>query len=173
MSWVALAFVAAGTLVRFLPHPMNMTPIVALALFSGRHFPARFALVLTLATMLIGDIAKGWVVQNLMGYVSLGLIVAAGAVLRRRRATAWTTALAATPASSLAFFLLSNFGVWLEGRLYPLDQQGLIACYVAGVPFFRNQLLGDLLFVAVLFGGFQWVTRSLEKMSPIRGSALR
>ena len=29
---------------------------------------------------------------------------------------------------------------------------GLIACYLAAIPFFRNTLLSDLLFTAVFFG---------------------
>ena len=165
MNWIALAFITAGTLMRFLPHPFNMTPIVALAIFSGRRFSMRFALALTLGTMLIGDVALGWVPQNLMGYLSLAAAVVLGAYLRNRKTVAWIPVLGAAVSSSLIFFLLSNFGVWLEGRLYPLTGQGLVSCYVAAVPFYKNQLFGDLLYTAVLFGGFQCVCSKKPALS--------
>jgi len=57
-------------------------------------------------------------------------------------------------AGSVLFFLITNFGVWWFQSLYPHTLDGLIACYVAAIPFFRNTLLGDLLYTAVLFGGF-------------------
>ena len=59
-------------------------------------------------------------------------------------------------ASSL-FFLMSNFGVWTTGLMYPLTVQGLIACYTAALPFFLNTLAGDLLYSSALFGSFELV----------------
>jgi len=56
--------------------------------------------------------------------------------------------------SSILFFVFTNFGVWAFGSLYPKTVEGLIACYVAAIPFFQNTLLGDALYTAVLFGGF-------------------
>jgi hypothetical protein len=53
---------------------------------------------------------------------------------------------------SVSFFLISNFGVWAATNTYPKSASGLITCYVAGIPFFRHGLEGDLLFTAVAFG---------------------
>ena len=61
--------------------------------------------------------------------------------------------------SSALFFLVTNFGVWAFGSLYPMTWDGLIACYVAAVPFFRNTLQGDLFYTLVLFGGFRLLER--------------
>ncbi len=45
--------------------------------------------------------------------------------------------------------------MWALGALYPKTLAGLEACFVAAIPFFRNTLVGDLFYTAVLFGGFQ------------------
>jgi hypothetical protein len=56
----------------------------------------------------------------------------------------------ATLAGSIQFFVVTNFACWV--LWYPHTAAGLVACYVAAVPFFQNTLLGDAVFVAVLFG---------------------
>lgn len=53
--------------------------------------------------------------------------------------------------SSTGFFLLSNGAVWLRGNLYPHTAAGLGACYTAGLPFYRNDLVSTLAFSALFF----------------------
>ncbi len=157
MMWTAAGFLAVGALVRFIPHPYNLTPLTAMALFAGASLPAPVALVLAVGALFVGDVALGWVAQNLMGYLAIGLTVLLGLGVRRGRRPVAITGAALS--GSLIFFLLSNFGVWLEGLLYPKTWAGLVACYVAGIPFYRHQLLGDLAYTALLFGGFALVCR--------------
>ncbi len=57
------------------------------------------------------------------------------------------------------FYLVTNFAVWTFDSLYPKTWDGLIACYTAAIPFFRNSLIGDIFFAAVLFGGFAVLER--------------
>ena len=57
--------------------------------------------------------------------------------------------------ASVIFFLVSNFGVWFSSGMYTKDIGGLIACYTAGIPFFKNTVLGDLVYSAALFGLFE------------------
>ena len=150
--WLAVGFLVVGILARFVPHLPNMTPVTALALFAGAWLPVPLALTLTISGMVIGDVALGWVAQNLIGYLAIGLTVGLGVWLRARQRP---LVIAGTALSgSLLFFLLSNFGVWLEGLLYPRTWDGLVACYAAGLPFYRHQLAGDLIATTVLFGGF-------------------
>ena len=68
--------------------------------------------------------------------------------------------------SSLAFFVLSNLGVWASGY-YPRTLAGLVECYVAAVPFFRNTLASDVLYSAVLFGGYALIARLMERRSEV------
>ena len=59
------------------------------------------------------------------------------------------------------FFIVTNFGVWLVGNLYPKTLAGLAGCYVAAIPFFRNTLAGNVVYTLVLFGGFALAQRYL------------
>ena len=56
--------------------------------------------------------------------------------------------------SSGIFFLVSNFGVWAGGTMYPKNFGGLITCYAAGVPFIHNTIISDALFTTVLLGTY-------------------
>jgi hypothetical protein len=60
-----------------------------------------------------------------------------------------------TIAGSILFFVVTNFGVWWFFDTYPKNSHGLLACYVAGIPYFRGTLCGDLIGSAILFGGDQ------------------
>jgi hypothetical protein len=51
---------------------------------------------------------------------------------------------------------------------------GLTACYVAALPFFRNEIVGDLFYASLLFGGFALLERlfaALRESTPARGLA--
>jgi hypothetical protein len=61
----------------------------------------------------------------------------------------------ATLIGLLVFFLVTNFAVWWMFNTYPKTWEGLVACYVAAIPFVRNQLMGDTFYVVVLFGGYE------------------
>jgi hypothetical protein len=61
-------------------------------------------------------------------------------------------------ASSVFFFVTSNFAVWMFSGIYARDAGGLVKCYIAALPFFQNTLMGDLFWTTVLFGGF-WLAR--------------
>ncbi|MEP7235969.1 MAG: DUF6580 family putative transport protein, partial [Ignavibacteriota bacterium] len=57
---------------------------------------------------------------------------------------------------SLGFFLITNFAWWpFYTTLYPHTIGGLIQSYTMALPFYKNSLTSDLLFSAVLFGGFE------------------
>jgi hypothetical protein len=57
--------------------------------------------------------------------------------------------------SSVIFFIVSNFGVWL--LYYPQTLEGLIQCYALAIPFFFNTVLGDLIFSALLIFPFYFL----------------
>jgi hypothetical protein len=87
-------------------------------------------------------------------YASVALIVMLGWAISGRRRSVVPVATAAISASIL-FFVLTNFGMWLFGGFYPRTMEGLVACYVAAIPFFQNTVAGDLFYAALLFGGFR------------------
>jgi len=154
-----LAAIAAAAALRLVPHPPNFTPVGALALFSGAYLGRRaLAFAAPLGALLVSDAIIGF--HAAMPFVYAG--VAAAVVLGQlalSRLSALRVAGAAV-ASSAIFFVLTNFGVWLQSGMYPPTLAGLAACYAAAIPFFQNSLAGDLFFSGLLFGGFALLERA-------------
>jgi drug/metabolite transporter (DMT)-like permease len=154
------AIVGLAALSRLLPHPPNVTPIAAMALFAGAHFRDRkVAFLLPIAAMFLSDLALGFAVYGATllksqpaVYLSMLITVVIGRLIRNKRSVSKIAA--ATFANAVIFYVVTNFSVWAGDPLYPKTWTGLIACYTAALPFFRNSLIGDFSFVAVLFGGF-------------------
>ncbi|MCO6440948.1 MAG: hypothetical protein J5I81_07655 [Nitrococcus mobilis] len=163
LTGIMLAAMAA----RLLPHPPNFTPIEAVALFGGAYVAdRRLAFLLPLLALLLSDLVLGFVVYGYglfyggmaFVYASVALITALGMGGLRRRVTVFRVAGCAVVAASL-FFIVTNFGTWLTSGLYPYSASGLLACYLAGLPFFHYTLAGTLGYTALLFGGLVLVRR--------------
>ena len=142
-----IAFVLIAILSRLIPHLPNFTAVTATALFAGRHFKNKaFAFAVPFTVMILSDVILGFYAISWFVYASFAVVVFIGQWSQKMNVLTVLT-------SSLTFFIISNFGVWLLG--YPLTVEGLIACYTAAIPFFRNALLGDLFYATVLFLQFQ------------------
>ncbi|HEU5482461.1 MAG TPA: DUF6580 family putative transport protein [Sphingomicrobium sp.] len=166
-----LAIFAAAAM-RLLPHPPNFSPIAAMALFSGAYLPRRLlAFAAPFGALILSDLVLGGFYPGMnFVYLSFGLTVLIGWAVAKRK-TALTIAGAAL-ASSVLFFVLTNFGMWLFSGFYPLTWGGLVACYVAAIPFFQNTVAGDLFFTALLFGGFAIAERLVPALRRPREAAL-
>lgn len=145
----ALLLLALGIAGRLIPHPWNVTPLIAIALFGGAVLPGRWAVGLPVAIAAASDVLLGWHTTLPFTWAGFALAAWIGQWLRRPSVARIATG---SLAASTAFFLLSNFGVWLVGGLYPATADGFWACYVAAVPFFRQMLIGDLVCTGALFG---------------------
>jgi hypothetical protein len=156
---IALAsMVLAATATRLFPHPPNMTSIAAVALFAGAYFQdRRLAFAVPLTALFLGDLVIGFHDGMPVVYLSFALIVGVGLWLGGRRQPALVAG--ATLFSAVLFFVLTNFGVWAFGDMYPRTGAGLVACYVAALPFFGNTVAGDLFYALLLFGGFALLER--------------
>jgi hypothetical protein len=140
---------------RLLPHPLNFVPIAAIALFAGYLFGNRLSsIAIPLSAMIVGDLLIGTYDYRVMlvVYASLSLPIAMSGLLRGGIGP--QRLLGVVVASSLLFFVATNFAVWYFGSLYTHDASGLFECYIAAIPFFKFTLLGDLMWTAVLFGGY-------------------
>jgi len=156
----------SAAVMRLVPHPPNVTPIGAMALFGGAYFATkRTAFLVPLAAMYLSDLVLGFFVYDygwfhgLMPFVygSFAMTVCLGLLIRRRLTPLMVGGAAMT--GSVLFFIVTNFGVWLVSHLYPKTVEGLVGCYVAAIPFFRNTLAGDAVYSLVLFGGFALAQR--------------
>lgn len=159
---VLLVLVVAVALYRVLPHLPNVTPVAAMALFAGTYFAdRRLALLLPVAALLISDLFLGFYASMPFVYIAFAITVGLGVFLSKR-INAINVA-ASGLVGSILFFIITNFGTWLVGDMYPHDLAGLMQAYVAGIPFYRYTLLGDLFFIAVFFGGFSLIQQHLSQ----------
>jgi hypothetical protein len=151
---LAYIFVIIAVAIRFLPHPMSFTPVGAALLFFGARGP-RNRMWIPLALLAASDIVLTTMVYRYVfawdhfvtwawyaGMLLLGTQLRKGGPVK---------IMSAALVGSVSFFLLSNFAVWAAWKMYPMNMTGLLACYDAGLPFFRRGLEGDLLFTAAMF----------------------
>lgn len=149
--------IALAAIFRLVPHWPNFTPIAAIALFGGTYLRQKYlAFIIPLAALFISDLIIGFHAYIIAVYLSFTLVVMLGFYLRRRLNAIHLAG--ASLLSSILFFFITNYAVWFSTPFYSSDMQGLVTCYVAGIPFFYNGLLGDLFYNAVLFGSFYLVT---------------
>lgn len=158
-----LTAILGAAALRLVPHPPNFTPIGAMALFSGAYLGRRgLAFVAPLAALLLSDLVLGFYAGMNFVYLAVALTVLIGWALTKHRSPLRIGA--AALASSVMFFVVTNFGMWLFSGIYPPTADGLLACYVAAIPFFQNSVAGDLFYTALLFGGFAIVQRMLPQL---------
>ncbi len=167
---VLAALIFAAALTRVLPHPPNFSPIEAVALFGGAYFAKRsWALIVPLVAMFASDLVLGlvnggiyWSYFASAGYLTVYACIALSTVLGfgLRGKVAGGRVLGYALAGSLLFFVVTNFATWLGSSMYPQNAAGLLAAYVAGIPFFQWTVLGTLFYAGLLFGGFELLRRA-------------
>lgn len=159
-SAVLFGMILLAAASRLVPHPPNFAPIAAMALFAGAHFSdRRIAFLAPVAALLLSDLVLGFYGLMSIVYACFALIVLIGFSLREKCTPLHVGG--AALGSSVLFFIITNFGVWAFGSLYPKTIEGLVTCYIAALPFFHNTLLGDAFYTAVLFGGFALAERKV------------
>jgi len=128
----------------------NFSPIAAMALFGGAYLKdKKIALLVPVLALFISDLFIGFHGSMWAVYLSFVFVVLMGTQLKKTRIL---NIFVATVLSSTLFFVLTNFAVWVQGGLYTKDIAGLIQCYEMGIPFFKNTILGDMIFSGSLFG---------------------
>jgi len=166
-DWTPILLIALVAFSRLIPHWPNFTPVMAIALFAGLALKSRvLQFVIPIAAMIISDVVlglvlgSGWMIHDTTLYVYGAVIL--GVLIGKFMATSsrLTQVLGGGTLASVLFFIISNFGVWAGGTMYPMNAAGLVACYEAGLIFSRDQagtgsffvnlLLSTWLFTAVL-----------------------
>lgn len=99
-----------------------------------------------------------------LGYLLVGII----AYIIMKTSPSFIKLLLTCTTGAVIFFLVTNFGSWLHHTSpYTKDFSGLMASYQAGIPFFRNALMGDLFFGFVLFGLYDIIASRIESLKPM------
>lgn len=151
------ALVAVGS--RFMPHPDNFSALGGLVFFCGFLLARnRFVLPILLAAVLLSDLLIG--LYPGIEFVYLGYVATLGLGYfyrsQENRALDGATLVALQSVSALAFFVLSNFGVWYASGMYPLTWAGLVACFTLAIPFFPMTLISQVLVGSVFIKSYQW-----------------
>ena len=163
--WGILLVIVVAALSRLLPHPVNMSPLAAIALFGAASLKNRgLAIALPLVSFWLSDLVLNNTLYRgfydgvtlvhsgmIWTYGAMILIALIGFVALRK--VSMTRLVGASLTSSFLFFAVSNFGVWISGTMYQKTIEGLVACYVAAIPFFQNTVAGDLFYTFAIFGG--------------------
>jgi hypothetical protein len=157
--WIGM--VVLGACARLLPHPWNFTPMMAIGLFAGAYArKISTGILATMSALVLSDAIMGFYSGFWFVYAATLVPVLLGRFIRSRSGVG--TIVATALGSSVSFFLITNFMVWATGSLYPHTSAGLTASYVAGIPFYQNQLLGDAFYTLAMFGGYAVLSRFLQ-----------
>ncbi len=172
---LAIGLIIVGVISRFLPHPPNFTAIAAVSLFAGAVLASKWlAFILPLGVMYLSDFVINntvsrpffpdregmifWADYMVWVYLGIAATVLIGMFFLKKRSP--LKLIGAGIGSGLIFWLLSNFGILIQPGGYPETMSGAMACYSAAVPFLRNALMGDIIFVLLIFGIWDYVTKS-------------
>lgn len=160
---VIVSLILFASFTRLIPHMPNFTPIGAMALFGGAYLKNKYhALLIPLLSLWISDLVINnfiysyyseftWVYPGfLWQYVSFILIIIIGYLFLKK--LNFKNVFVTTLISSILFFIITNFGVWISGTMYTLDLNGLLMCYVMAIPFFKGTFLGFICYSTFLFG---------------------
>ena len=152
---LAYFFVLIAVATRLLPHPLHFTMVGAALLYFGAR-RSRKEMIIPLALLALSDVYLTTMRYGL--HLSLDTFASslwyAGAILIGSLLAHKTTVLrviGAALASSVSFFLFSNFAVWALGGLYAHTWAGLAQCYLMAIPFFRNTFTSDLVLTPIAF----------------------
>ena len=155
----------------------NFTPIGAMALFGGAYFHTKWKgyffplLALFLSDVIMmkfvyggtglsnGLLYNGWY----WTYGAFALMVLIGSLIKN---VSFKTVIAGAVGAALLHWIVTDCGVWLGGGTdittglpYTRDWNGLVKCHILAIPFMKNMLIGNLVYGAVLFGGFEWLQK--------------
>jgi hypothetical protein len=136
-------------------HLWHFTPVAACLLFFGAR-GSRRQLWIPVALLAVSDVVLNKFVYHypmnaaeLVSWAWYGAVVLLGTRLREDSKPLWI--LGCAVASSVSFFVISNFAVWAFGTMYSKTFAGLMTCYAMGIPFFQRQIVGDVFFTSVMF----------------------
>ena len=152
-----IVIILSLSLTRLIPHPWNFTPMLAVGIFSGFYFKQFYlSLFIVILSMFIGDLYLGFHSTMFFTYISLAVAVIIGLYIKHFK---FTEILFSGLASSVSFFIITNFGAWLTLEMYEKNFAGLLQSYTLAIPFFHNTLISTFLYLILLKLLFDFIIR--------------
>ncbi|MFN8284106.1 MAG: DUF6580 family putative transport protein [Chitinophagales bacterium] len=172
---LAILLITIGVVLRVLEWIPNFSPLTAIALLGGAYLiDKKWSVIIPVISLLIGDVLLAFkhdypFIHNTIFfvYISYIIIVFFGWKLRDEKVNYLKVGGFAL-ASSVLFFTISNFGVWIVGTLYERNLVGFIKCFTLAIPFYKYTFLSDVLYSLVFFGIFDAVkSATFGKVAPV------
>ena len=150
----------------------GFSPVIAIALFSGFIIKQRdMSFLLPLLALFISDaIIQFLYVQDIFKYagfyngqwINYLILLTATLIGWALRGRNYKSLLAGAVTAPTVFFLLSNLGVWMSNIevTYTKDFNGLMTCYAAGLPFYKNALIATLIFLPVILLVYNYLAKN-------------
>lgn len=148
---------------RLIPHLANFAPVSALALLSGMMLRSRTSFIPVVIALGVSDAVLGGYHGMIFTWLGFASVVILGRVMRKADGSRWLVPVGAV-GSSLLFFIISNFGVWVASGMYALTLAGLAQCYVMGLPFLIATVVSDVFFVTVFVTAREYITAGMYRM---------
>lgn len=165
--YTLIALVVVAALYRIIPNrPFGFAPQIAIALFAGSIIKdKKYAFALPILSMFISDALyqvlysaglssiKGFYGGQLTNYILFAGLTVIGFFINQKKVL---QIFAGALAGPTAYFLISNFLVWIGGGGYghPKTFDGLMLTYFDGIPFYGGSLVATVLFCTMFFGGY-------------------
>jgi hypothetical protein len=172
---VLVLMIVLAAFSRVIPHMPNFSPLGAIGLFGAAHFSKKWQAFLIpiaatwLSDLFINNVIYGqyypeftWFYEGFYWQHSSYLLITLAGFIILKQVTPMRV-LAGALCSSFIFFLVTSVSCWPE---YPQTFKGLMQCYVAGLPYFKGTLLGDLFYAGVLFGAFALAQKKFPALQP-------
>lgn len=172
--------IALIVVARLAPHAANFTPVAAVGLFAGVYLRKSWALLIPLAGLVISDFfldGYSWKGRAIV-YGAFLLMIAIGRIISQKGklfsesgkfGQKFLRVIAGSLLGAVLFFIITNNIFLYTPSFYQMNFSGMIESYVAGLPFFRSQLLGDLMYSGLLFGIYEFARIFANKSSEIAG----
>ena len=167
-SIISFILIALVLFSRLIPHQPNFTPLIPVVLFSSMMFKGKRYILIPILALFLSDVLLQYYggYQYLFSstffwtYSSLFLVFLFSYFYNNKMTS--RNVFINSFAGAVIFFLVSNFGVWISSSgFYPFNLSGLIACYTAAIPFFRNTLSSTVIYSAILFIPFLLKNKAL------------
>jgi hypothetical protein len=163
----AAGLILAAAFTRLIPHYPNFTAVGAIALFGGIYLPnKKLAFAVPFIAMLLTDLIIGFHHTMWAVYLSFGLIVLIGMQVSKNKKV--SNILLGTLSSSVLFFVITNFAQWISDPFYAKTGAGLAQCFTLAIPFFSYTALGDMFYVAILFGVYELAKTKLPVLQRVK-----
>lgn len=147
--------------------PSNLSPVAAVALFGAAFMTNRIAgLLIPMGIMIASDAVLGF--HSAAPAVYAGFLIIGLIGLSIRNNPTIVKGIGGAIMGSVIFFLVTNAAVWLTSGFYAPGFAGLIESYTAGLPFFRNTLIGNVVFTVILFAGFKLAVSKFPELAKVK-----